>query len=87
MKPVGRFLFAFMGSIVPVGMILLASGVTARLDRGSLLLGPTFWGGLVVAGVGWIVAVLAITDTEHKRLYRYAIAGFQPPAFGCTTLY
>lgn len=62
-KPIGRFLFAFMGSIVPVGMIVLASGVTTRLDRGSLLLGSTFWVGFVVAGVGWIVAVLAIMDT------------------------
>ena len=49
------------------------------LDRVSLLLGWTFWVGLVVAGVGWIVAVLAITDSEHKRLYQYAITGFRPP--------
>ena len=58
-----------MGSIVPMRMIWLASGVTTKLVEGSHLVSATIWVALAVSGVRWIVAVLAISDTEHKRLY------------------
>lgn len=81
-RPVGRFLAVFVGSIVPMGVMLLRTGVAKRLDEGSLQIGWTFWVIVVVAAVAWIIAVGLIAATEQKRMWRYCVAGVHPPAWG-----
>jgi len=80
-KPIGRFLAAFVGSTVPVGVILITTGVTKKLDEGSLLIGWTFWVTFAICGVVWVGSVGMIAATEQKRMWQYFVAGIHPPAW------
>lgn len=80
--PIGRFLAAFVGSIVPVGVILITTGVTTKLDEGSLQVGVTFGASVVISVVLWIGSVWGVARTRKGSMWDYFIAGIHPPAWG-----
>ena len=81
-RPIGRFLAAFVGSIVPVGVILIKTGVTTMLDEGPPQATVTFWTCVCIGGVLWIGSVVGVARTKKESMWAYFIAGIHPPAWG-----
>lgn len=79
-RPVARYTGAFLGSIVPTGLVLIRSGVLSRLDEGSLQLGWLFWTTALVSGVIWLIGVLLAARLEGKSFLHYLLAGSAPPS-------
>ena len=75
-----RVLLALLGSIVPVGLVMLHSGVMANLDQGAMQVGWVFWTVIVVFCVVWIIAVLAAASSEEKAHLKYIYLGSVAPA-------
>lgn len=78
----GRIFLAFTGSLLIVLPIAVLSGVTTKLDDGSLQIGWTFWVVSVAVAVAWIASVLLAAHSERKLPRQYFFAGMRPPAWG-----
>lgn len=74
-KVLARAGCAFLGSIVPVGLTFLRSGLPRQLDNGTAELGWLFWGVVVVLVAIWLISVIAATASEEKSLVKYIFAG------------
>lgn len=78
----GRIFLAFVGSLVLVLPTLLLTGITRKLDEGSLP-GPfTVVAVSVTLLILWIAPVLLAAYSEQKRPSLYFFAGMSPPAWG-----
>ena len=75
-----RYGFAFMGSLVPVGLVLINSGFLKDLDAGSFPVGWYIAGVVILSLVAWFFAVIVAAHSEQTSLIRYAFIAAAPPA-------
>ena len=79
-KPIGRFALVLFGSLVPMVMILVRSGVLHRLDEGSDQIGWVF--GVTAFGfvIAWLMGVVFGTVAKEESFVKYILVGSVPPA-------
>ena len=77
-RPVSRYSCACLGSIIPVGLILIRSGVLKQLDHGDFDFNWSAWGPLAVATVGWFIGIIVAASSEQRSLLKYIFAGTVP---------
>ena len=78
-KVVARLGFVSIGSTVPVGLILIQSGVLDRLDEGSAQVGLVFWATGIVFLASWLGWVVVCTALEEKALWKHLFIGSLGP--------
>ena len=80
LRPGARYTGAFLGAIVPTGLVWIRSGGLARLDNGPLQLGWLFWTMALVSGVIWLIGVLIAARLEEDPFLHDASASSAPPS-------
>ena len=74
-KVLSRLGCAFLGSIVPVGLTFLRTGLPGQLDAGTAKVG---WLSVVVVVLVlaiWLIIVITATAAEEKSLPKYVFQG------------
>ena len=75
-----RFMFAFLGSIVPVGIILVYSGVLGKLNDGIDQIGLEFTVVAIVFFASWLISVIFAANSEEKSIVKHIFIGSIGPA-------
>lgn len=79
-KILSRLFFAFVGSIVPFGMILIYSKVLGKIEEGIERIGLEF----VVVGVVfltvWFISIVLAASSEEKSVLKHMLLGSIGPA-------
>ena len=81
-----RIVLALLGSIVPVGLVLIQSNVLTKLDDGAMKVGWVFWTTVIVFCAVWLGAILGAAASEEKTHMKYMFLGSVAPA-NLTILY
>ena len=75
-----RFLFALLGSIVPVGIVLIYSDVLGNLEKGVDRIGLEFIFIGALFATAWLISVIVATSSEEKSIVKHIFLGASGPA-------
>ena len=81
-----RFLFVVLGSVVPVGIILIYSDVLVNLERGISQIGIEFIVVGIVFVAVWLISVIFAANSEEKSIVKHIFLGASGPANFALTL-
>lgn len=79
-KIVARLFFAFVGSVIPFGLIIYYSGILRRIDKGGQEIGFQFYLLCAIFIATWLASILFASGSEEKSIMRYMFLASVGPA-------